>query len=416
MLDKKPDIIIVALARWDGLYASTAFALAKELSYECRVFYVDNPFTIKRVFRRFRSKQIQSRLQPLFLGRAIEKQIELNNTNLINVRPRVVFPINFLKRGKTYNLLSRLNNFLLTLAIKSVIKKHNLSDFIIINSFNPFYLPNVQKLNPALSIYHCVDSIADSKYIRKHGILLEQEAMRNYDITITTSKNLFEKASQFSRQVFCIPNAADYAHFQKAATQKFDRPPELMGLERKKIIGYIGNICLRINYELLRKLSENHPDKIILMIGPVTEQDFYRYKLDKQHNIITTGKKPYADLPRYLHFFDCAIIPFKCNELTSNIYPLKLNEYLAAGKPVVTTNFSMDLQDFGNMIDVENSVDRFVNKVSEVIVTDSESKQKRRMAIAMKNTWSSRIEDFWFKISPIFLEKIAKGQYAEQES
>lgn len=414
MLAKKPDIILLALARWDGPYSSTAFSLAKELSRECRVFYVDNPFTLKRALRRFRGKQVQSRLQPLFLGRSVDKPIDSQNKNLINVRPSIVIPINFLKRGTLYTFLSKVNDFILNHAIESVVRKHNLSDYIVINSFNPFYLREFRKLKPALSIYHCVDNMGESKYIRKHGKYLEESVMQNYDITITTSKKLFEKASAFSKQVFYLPNAADFNHFHTATNQSFDPPKELVGLKKKKIIGYIGNICLRINYQLIKQISASHPDKIILMVGPVTDQDLYRYELDKQPNIVITGQKPYQDLPRYLHFMDCAIIPFKCNELTSNIYPLKLNEYLAAGKPVVTTNFSPDLEDFCSIIKIEDSIESFVAAIAEEIETDNENKQQRRMTVAKKNTWSSRVEEFWLKVEP-FIHKEKKGQYVSQE-
>jgi teichuronic acid biosynthesis glycosyltransferase TuaH len=407
---KKPDIIMLALARWDGPYASTAFSLAKELSKDTRVFYVDNPFTIKRALRRFRSKQVLSRLQPLFLGRCVEKQIDSNYPNLLNVRPGVVMPVNFLTQGTLYNFFSEFNDFIIKLAIQSVIKRHKLSNYIIINSFNPFYLLNVQRYKPVLSIYHCVDNIAESKHVNKHGKRLEQEAMKKYDITITTSKNLFEKASRFSNNVYCIPNAADFDHFNKASRNNFERPAELKGLEGKKIIGYIGNICLRLNYDLIKRLSEVHADKIILMIGPITDQEFYRYNLDKQQNIITTGKKDYADLPKYLHYFDCSIIPFKCNELTRNIYPLKLNEYLAAGKPVVTTNFSPDLQDFRGTVQIAQNIDNFIEKVSEELVTDDSVKQRLRMEVAMRNTWAARAEDFWVKVLP-FLAKVTNEQY-----
>jgi hypothetical protein len=94
------DIVMLALARWDGPYASTAFSLAKELSKNNRVFYIDNPFTMKDVFSNLDKTQIRSRLTPLFTGQSIGKQIYPDNPNLINVRTKAVIPINFILTGK----------------------------------------------------------------------------------------------------------------------------------------------------------------------------------------------------------------------------------------------------------------------------------------------------------------------------
>src|SRR5690606_26999899 len=128
---------------------------------------------------------------------------------------------------------------------------------------------------------------------------------------------------------------------------KLKRPRELENIKDKKIIGYTGNICHRINYDLLKTIAENNLDKIILLVGPINNQAFFNMRLNKMPNIITTGPKSIYDLPAYLKYIDCAIIPFLCNELTKSIYPLKINEYLAAGRPVVSTSFSEDLRKIG---------------------------------------------------------------------
>ncbi|SKC82496.1 glycosyltransferase [Ohtaekwangia koreensis] len=406
-MNKGVDIVMLALARWDGPYASTAFSLAKELSKNNRVFYIDNPFTMKDVFSNLDKAQIQSRLTPLFTGQSIGKQIYPDNPNLINVRTKAVIPINFIPYGKLYNSLSRVNNHVVNQALRSIIKRYNISRFIFINSFNPFYLQDVTEFNPALTVYHCVDNIAESKYIGKHGKILEAGAMRDYDVTITTSKKLCEMALRYTQNVHCLPNAADFTHFQKAVYEPLLRPTELKGLESKKIIGYIGHVDFRIDYELLNTLSRTHADKIILMVGPehVADKD----KLERLPNVISTGKKSFDDLPAYLKYMDCAIIPFLRNDLTASIYPLKLNEYLAAGKPIVTTGFSPDLEDFGNTIRIENTIDGFVKGVEQEINTDSIGKREQRMQMASHNTWSSRVENFWQIVSPLIENKKVYG-------
>jgi teichuronic acid biosynthesis glycosyltransferase TuaH len=406
-MNEGTDIVMLALARWDGPYASTAFSLAQELSKNNRVFYIDNPFTLKDVATNLHKPQIQSRLTPLFTGQHIGKQIYDHNPNLINLRTKAVIPINFIPYGKLYSSLSRVNNHVVNQALRSAIKRYDISRFIFINSFNPFYLQDVTEFNPELTVYHCVDNIAESKYIGKHGKVLEADIMREYDVTITTSKKLHEMALRHASNVYCLPNAADFNHFQKAVHEPLLRPVELKGLESKKIIGYIGHVDFRIDYELLNTLSRTHADKIILMVGPEHEAD--KDKLERLPNVISTGKKSFSDLPAYLKYIDCAIIPFLRNDLTASIYPLKLNEYLAAGKPIVTTGFSPDLEDFGNTIRVENTIDGFVRTVGEEIATDAEPKRKLRMEMASHNTWEARVEKFWEIVTPLIENKKVYG-------
>jgi hypothetical protein len=92
------DIVMLALARWDGPYASTAFSLAQELSKTNRVFYIDNPFTLKDVATNLHKPQIKSRLTPLLTGQHIGKQIYPENPNLINLRTKAVIPINTVRK------------------------------------------------------------------------------------------------------------------------------------------------------------------------------------------------------------------------------------------------------------------------------------------------------------------------------
>src|SRR5690606_17805391 len=97
------------------------------------------------------------------------------------------------------------------------------------------------------------------------------------------------------------------------------------------------------------------------------------------------GPKPITELPRYLHYMDCTIIPFKCNELTKSIYPLKVNEYLAAGKAVVSTNFSEDIAEFKNIVYLAASHEEFINNIDKAI-EEKMSKVDERVKTAEGNT------------------------------
>jgi glycosyltransferase involved in cell wall biosynthesis len=244
-----------------------------------------------------------------------------------------------------------------------------------------------------------VDNIAASKYYTaKHGRSLEKEMIRKYDLTLATSQRLSEYARLYSKHVFYLPNAADFKLFQQARGASIDRPREIELVDRK-IIGYIGHIDHRMDYDLLTDIARNYPEYVLLLVGP-TGSNFERSHLEKLPNVIRTGSKLLTELPAYVRFMDCGIIPFLCNKLTESIYPLKLNEYLAAAKPVVTTNFSPDLNEFEDVIKIASTNLEFVASLSDELRTDSEEKQQSRLKKAAENTWEARVQEFWRIVDP----------------
>ena len=388
-----------ALPRWDGPYFSTALSMAKELSRTHRVFYVDNPFTVKDMITGLFTKPVRIRMMAFFFGLDKYRRIDPDNPNLINVTPHPTLPANFLPAGRVHRFLSRINNAIVRRAIASAIRDHRINDFIYINSFNPFYFPNLDAFRPLCKIYHCVDNIAASKYYTaKHGRSLEKEMIRNFDLTLTTSQRLSEYARQLSNHVFYLPNAADFKLFQHARETAIGRPREIEQVDQK-IIGYIGHVDHRMDYDLLTDIATHHPEYVLLLVGP-TGSNFERSRLEELPNVITTGSKRLTELPAYVRFMDCGIIPFLCNALTESIYPLKLNEYLAAAKPVVTTNFSPDLNEFEDVIKIARTKKEFVASLSDELRTDSAEKQSGRVKKASGNTWEARVSEFWKIVDP----------------
>ena len=224
--------------------------------------------------------------------------------------------------------------------------------------------------------------------------------IQTFDLTLTTSQRLCEYASHLSKHTFCLPNAADFKLFQQARERNIERPKEIEQVHQK-IIGYIGHLDHRIDYDLLAEIATLHPEYVLLLVGP-TNLSYERSRMEKIPNIITTGSKLLSELPAYVRFMDCGIIPFLCNKLTESIYPLKLNEYLAAAKPVVTTNFSPDLNEFKDVIKIASTKMEFVASLSDELRTDSEEKQLSRVKKAAGNTWEARVQEFWRIVDPYY--------------
>lgn len=399
------DIIMLALPRWDGAYSSTSYCLAKEFAKTHRVFYIDNPFTYKDFIYSYQEPKIQSRKTALLFGKEIFKKANGAPDNFTAVTPPLVIPSNFLPRGFIYNALSKINDKFIFATIRKIIKQKNISEFIFINSFNPFYARKFPAdLKPLLKIYHTVDDISQSRYTSKHGQWLEKEAASRADLTFSTSKQLTILMQKVTANAYYLPNAAEISLFQQAAETKLERPAELKDITTP-VICYIGNLDkLRVDYILLKKIAEYHPDKTLLLVGPCATQCYKDYGLEKIKNIVITGAKPIHELPNYLQHVDCTIIPFVCSELTKSIYPLKINEYLAAGKPVVSTRFSEDITDFAEVTYLAESNEDFLQLINQAIAEDSIDKINKRRIVAEKNTWQARSEAF-FSIVKKYLQR-----------
>ncbi len=390
------DIIIFSLSRWDSPYSSTPLSLAKEFARHNNVFYIDHPFSFKDFVVNYKTEAIQNRKQALLRGKNIYKKSEKFPERLTMVTPRATLPINFLPAGFLYNSLAKRNDEIIFNTIRRIIKDFDIKKFIYFNAFDPYFCRDFPAdIKPLKKIYLSMDDLTQVEYTAKHGTRLEEEIIRKFDITLTTSHELRRLKLKFSNQVYYHPNAADFTCFQRAISEKFTRPVELLPATGKKIIGYTGNIESRIDYQLLKEVIEFHTDKIIAMVGPVTTSDHKSIGLTDYPNVIMTGPKKIDQLPAYLQYFDCALIPFKKNSLTKSIYPLKINEYLAAGRPVVSTDFSEDIEGFQDVIYIGRNNQDFVQLIDQALDQNGNDKIQARTAVANTNTWTARVEKFW---------------------
>lgn len=390
------DIIIFSLSRWDAPYSSPSFSLAKEFAKNNRVFYIDHPFSVKDFFAEFTSPRIRQRAKALLAGEEIYTRVPDLPEKLTIVTTGLTLPINFLPAGSVYDFFARLNDAIVFTTMRRIIRDHQVKDFVFLNAFDPYFCRDFpDDIKPLRKVYQSMDDLTQVAYTARHGTRLEQDIIRKFDVTLTTSQELKRLKSSYSDAVYYHPNAADTSTFQQALMVDYPRPPELAPAEGKKIIGYTGNIESRIDYALLKSILENHPDKYLVMVGPVTTDEHKTINLTDFPNVIMVGPKKIHALPQYLQYFDCALIPFKKNVLTKSIYPLKINEYLAAGRPVVTTDFSDDIKSFSDVVYVADNHADFVQSINSAIDEHDGNRIRERVFLARRNTWRARVEEFW---------------------
>lgn len=395
LMNKSCDIICFSLSRWDSTISSPALSLAKEFAKTNRVFYIDHPFSWKDYFTGRKTEAIQSRKETLRTGKNPYSHPDSLPANLTVVTTKLTIPINFLPRGILYNQLSALNDRIVLNTIRKIIKDYHLTDFVYINFFDPYFVRSLpQDIKPWRSIYQSMDDISQVSYSDRHGTRLEEEIIRNFDYTLCTSKELTRLKSAFSKNVFFHPNAADTAIFKKAVTEILLRPDELKDIHTK-IIGFTGSIEYRSDFELLKEIALYHKDKTLVFVGPVQTEEHKIIGLDKLPNVLFIGPKRITELANYLQYFDCVLIPFRKNTLTKSIYPLKINEYLAAGKPVIATHFSEDIFSFRDVAYVVDTNEEFIEIIDKAIAENNTEKQQARINVAEQNTWTARVERFW---------------------
>lgn len=379
-------IFVLGTSKFDGPDQSASYNIARQLAKENFVYYVDYPFTLKDYYTFRGSDQIKKRKQYLSPFSDGVVSTDLENLKVIIVPP--LLSINFLPEGILYRKLLAFNEWLIRSRIKKVIKAQNISAFIYINSFNFHYPRIADTLNPSLTIYHCVDPMI-IPYDMKHGIISEDDLVKKSDLVICTSRKLYDQKKLQNPNTAFIPNATNISHISKALLEELPINDHLSGIKRP-VIGYAGAIERRFDYELLKEVVSRNRDKSFVLAGQVSHE-FVPDWLSHTENVILTGRLAYEDLPGLIKGFDVAIIPFKKDEVSRTIFPLKLFEYLGAGKPVVATNFNPDLEEFTHgLVNFCEDALSFSNALELALNNNDHDEKQRRVELAKENSWDKR--------------------------
>jgi glycosyltransferase involved in cell wall biosynthesis len=238
-----------------------------------------------------------------------------------------------------YRLVRAFNKIFLSWQLSAVVKKHHF-DKPILWSYIPNAVEFMGKWGEIVSVYHCVDDLTANPLIPAEMIKKAEEAfLSKVNIVFTTSPALYENKKKHTPNTYYLPNVADFFHFNKAASSETSVAPEMKELP-KPIIGFIGAISeYKLDFELIELLAKNHAEWSFVFIGETGEGE-KAADLDRFHpygNVHFHGGRPYPSLPGYLKAFDVCLLPSRLNEYTRNMFPMKFFEYLAAGKPVVST-------------------------------------------------------------------------------
>src|SRR4051794_758815 len=253
-------------------------------------------------------------------------------------------------------------------ALKRLLDAHaaSLRGSLIAWYYTPMMLPFSRHLDANVTVYDAMDELSKFRFAPPKLLELEQELIDLADIVFTGGSSLYEAKKGRHDNVHCFPSSVDRCHFAKARSRLFD-PADQEDLPRPRL-GFYGVLDERFGTELLGKVAALRPNWSFVMVGPVvkiSDED-----LPRRPNIHYLGGKKYEELPCYLSGWDVALMPFAMNESTQFISPTKTPEYLAGGKPVVSTAVKDVVRHYGHLegVKIASTADGFVAACEAALV------------------------------------------------
>jgi glycosyltransferase involved in cell wall biosynthesis len=235
-------------------------------------------------------------------------------------------------------------------------------------------------------VYDCMDELSKFRFAPRELVDRERYLMAQADVVFAGGYKLSQSKAKYHQNVHFFGCGVDVAHFATARSADVQVPREIASLKRP-VIGYYGVIDERIDYELLRALSVSLPDAELVMVGPVVKVD--PAELPRAENIRWLGQRQYAELPAHVKGFDVCLMPFALNEATEYINPTKTLEYMAAGKPIVSTPVSDVVHNFTPVVTVARTNEEFAAAVRAAIESPSAEMIARGLEQARANSWES---------------------------
>jgi UDP-galactopyranose mutase len=268
--------------------------------------------------------------------------------------------------------------------------------------YTPMAVQWTKHLKPnALSIiYDCMDELSAFRGAAPELQQQEIELLSAANLVFTGGFSLYESKRTLHQNVYPFPSSVDVAHFSQARILSGDH--EDQALIPKRRIGFCGVIDERMDLDLVRSVARARPDWHFVMLGPVVK--ISESDLPRSSNIHYLGMKRYEELPAYMAGWDAAILPFAKNESTRFISPTKTPEYLAAGKPVVSTSIADVVRPYGTMgmVHIADDPEQFVAALEKAMAEDSARRQHQVDAFLARECWSRT----WGRMSELIEDSI----------
>jgi len=339
---------------------------------DAEILYFDPPITYLAPFK---DKSAGTRLS------AYKKPGEQVRANLTVYALPPVLPF-----ANKFRWINRVNQKKLSRYIKARLAAHG-----FVQPHLWCYSPSSADILPHIPckglIYDCVDRhSAYTGLINPQVVdVMEKDLATAADMVFCTAQGLFETLSRYNPRTYLIPNGAAYELFSQAAGENPARDP------KRPVFGFVGMLQDCIAYELLLALADAFPQGEIRLIGRVMPGVDITL-LKEKANIKLLGLMPQDKLPAQMRNFDVCLNLFCPGRLSKDVSPLKFYEYLATGKPVVSTPEPRQVMDFADIVYIADGVEDFIAKCRLALDEDDAEKRKKRMAAAKAASWDNRVK------------------------
>jgi glycosyltransferase involved in cell wall biosynthesis len=281
-----------------------------------------------------------------------------------------------------------INKRLLLSSVSHYVRKLDMKN-VQVWIFVPNAVDLLGSLNERLAVYYCVDEWSKFSFIDAPSMRdMEERLLRKADLVITTADHLYRDKIRTNSNTHLVTHGVDYGRFSNALRSSLDVPAEIRELP-KPIIGFFGLLHEWIDLELIAKMADAKPEWSIVLIGnAAVDTSLLKGRL----NVHLLGRQPYDKLPGYCKGFDLGIIPFRVNDLTMNVNPIKLKEYLAAGLPVVSTPLP-EVEKYAEVVEIGRDGSEFIFKAECALKKETPERRIERSERMKEETWEHKVEE-----------------------
>lgn len=258
---------------------------------------------------------------------------------------------------------------------------------------HPSHHEVIGRLGEEAVFYDCMDHYTALPDRRANPSVLdtmERKLLEKVDLVFVTSERLQNAIGRYGAKGVIVRNGVDITHFAPH-NSRYSRPDEELADIPRPIIGYIGCIDSWFDGDAIASLAASCPSLSIVLVGPVQDRAIVR-QLRFSPNVYFLGPKPYMELPSYLDAFAVCLIPFQVNELTRAVNPVKLYEYFATGKPVVTAALD-EIKRYQDIVRIYETREELIEQVERALKEQDQALSRLRVRVAGENTWRHRAEE-----------------------
>jgi glycosyltransferase involved in cell wall biosynthesis len=333
-----------------------------------------------------------------------------HSENLTVFCPRV------LPMGKTRSVIIDFNDALILKQLDRLIQNRKFTQPVLVTN-TPLADGIAEKYPWKAVAFDVIDDFTKWAWSPHDAVKREQRLFQRADTVFTGTYSLWEKKRSFHPGTEFIPCGVEIEHFLKANNPDLPVPGDIASIREKgPVIGYFGGLNERIDADLLVYVAEKIPEASVVLIGPVFADfglsdfedkwasllpypDSPGFKLKpKPPNLYILGIRKYQDLPAYLKAFDVCLLPYVLSDATIDIHPVKGLEYLASGRPVVSTPLPDVVAFYKGVIDVADTYDTFTDTIRYLLNNPDRNKTAERIEFARPKTWENMMERMREKI------------------